>query len=104
MTQDVQNIRFQLLNLDRQQKSIQLQRRELLKKLSDPQKNKDKFKIIKFLYQLVLETPVNDELDIQDFIKKILNKVNIIFSLLINMIIFIVIKSCLCILTIMKYK
>ena len=44
MSQTSGKIRFQLLSLDRQQKNIQLQRIEILKELSDSEKNKKNYK------------------------------------------------------------
>lgn len=76
MSQTSGKIRFQLLSLDRQQKNIQLQRIEILKELSDSEKNKKKLQIMKEIYKLVLTCQYNDEIDFKNFGQNILNKLS----------------------------
>ena len=54
--QNLKEIRYQLLVLEREYKINQSKKRALLRELADPEKNKRLFNIAQKVYELVLES------------------------------------------------
>lgn len=74
--QNLKEIRYQLLVLEREYKINQSKKRALLRELADPEKNKRLFNIAQKVYELVLESQANEELDLRKFSKNILSQLN----------------------------